>query len=118
VKSSEDEVLKWVEFSSNFVGKCGEQHALLGNLNQDLSQKSVLLGNGFKPSVADIVVFATIQVFVSHLGENELQKYPHVLRWMDYIQVRNKTLFILYYHTLLVSFFILPPCHNISTSSI
>ncbi|EAY76306.1 hypothetical protein OsI_04241 [Oryza sativa Indica Group] len=86
VKSSEDEVLKWVEFSSNFVGKCGEQHVLLGNLNQDLSQKSVLLGNGFKPSVADIVVFATIQVFVSHLGENELQKYPHVLRWMDYIQ--------------------------------
>uniref|UniRef100_A0A0E0JQD6 tRNA-binding domain-containing protein n=1 Tax=Oryza punctata TaxID=4537 RepID=A0A0E0JQD6_ORYPU len=86
VKSSEDEVLKWVEFSSNFVGKCGEQHALLGNLNQELSQKSVLLGNGFKPSVADIVVFATVQVFVSHLGENELQKYSHVLRWMDYIQ--------------------------------
>ncbi|XP_052156463.1 uncharacterized protein LOC127774254 isoform X1 [Oryza glaberrima] len=90
VKSSEDEVLKWVGFSSNFVGKCGEQHVLLGNLNQDLSQKSVLLGNGFKPSVADIVVFATIQVFVSHLGENELQKYPHVLRWMDYIQHPKK----------------------------
>uniref|UniRef100_A0A0D9V786 tRNA-binding domain-containing protein n=1 Tax=Leersia perrieri TaxID=77586 RepID=A0A0D9V786_9ORYZ len=86
VKSVEDEVLKWVEFSSNFVGKCGEQHALLNNLNEDLSQKSVLLGNGFKPSVADIAVFATVQAIVSHLGENELQKYPHVLRWMDYIQ--------------------------------
>ncbi|KAG8054947.1 hypothetical protein GUJ93_ZPchr0001g32868 [Zizania palustris] len=86
VKSSEEEVMKWVEFSSNFVGKDGEQHLFLGNLNQDLSQKSVLLGNGFKPSAADIVVFATVQVFMNHLGENELQKYPHVLRWMDYIQ--------------------------------
>ncbi|XP_006644918.1 methionine--tRNA ligase, cytoplasmic [Oryza brachyantha] len=86
VKSTQDEVKKWVEFSSNFVGKCGEQHVLLSNLNQDLSQKSVLLGNGFKPSVADIVVFATVHFFVGHLGENELQKYPHILRWMDYLQ--------------------------------
>lgn len=56
--------MKWVEFSSNFVGNGGKQLVLLGNLNQDLSQRSVLSASGFKPSVADIVVFATVQVFV------------------------------------------------------
>jgi len=56
--------MKWVKFSSDFAGSDGKQHALLDNLNQDLSQKSVLLGDGLKPSVADIVVFATVQAFV------------------------------------------------------
>nr|CAB3474643.1 unnamed protein product [Digitaria exilis] len=65
VNSSQDEVMKWVKFSSDFAGSDGKQHALLDNLNQDLSQKSVLLGDGLKPSVADIVVFATVQAFVN-----------------------------------------------------
>ncbi|RLN22000.1 tRNA-aminoacylation cofactor ARC1 [Panicum miliaceum] len=86
VKSSQDEVMKWVKFSSDFSGSDGKQHALLDNLNQDLSQKSVLLGDGLKPSVADIVVFATVQAFVTRVSDSELQKFPHVLRWMDYIQ--------------------------------
>ncbi|RLM93393.1 tRNA-aminoacylation cofactor ARC1 [Panicum miliaceum] len=86
VKSSQDEVMKWVRFSSDFAGSNGKQHALLDNLNQDLSQKSVLLGDGLKPSVADIVVFATVQAFVTRVSDSELQKFPHVLRWMDYIQ--------------------------------
>jgi aminoacyl tRNA synthase complex-interacting multifunctional protein 1 len=86
VKSSQDEVMKWVKFSSDFAGSNGKQHALLDNLNQDLSQKSVLLGDGLKPSVADIVVFATVQAFVTRVSDSELQKFPHVLRWMDCIQ--------------------------------
>lgn len=86
VKNPDDEVKKWVEFSSNFASSNGEQHVLLGNLNQHLSQMSVLLASGFIPSVADIVVFATVQVFMSHLSDSELQKYPNILRWMDYIQ--------------------------------
>ncbi|CAO2195084.1 unnamed protein product [Urochloa humidicola] len=86
VSSSEDEVMKWVTFSMDFAGSDGKQHALLDNLNKDLSLKSVLLGNGLKPSAADIVVFATVQAFVSHVSDSELQKFPHVLRWMDYIQ--------------------------------
>ncbi|XP_048548244.1 methionine--tRNA ligase, cytoplasmic [Triticum urartu] len=85
VTSPQDEVKKWVEFSSNFVLTDGEQHALLGNLNQHLSQMSVLLA-GFKPSAADIIVFATVHVFMCHLSDSELQKYPNILRWMDYIQ--------------------------------
>uniref|UniRef100_A0A453FTV7 GST C-terminal domain-containing protein n=2 Tax=Aegilops tauschii TaxID=37682 RepID=A0A453FTV7_AEGTS len=85
VTSPQDEVKKWVEFSSNFVLSDGEQHALLGNLNQHLSQMSVLLA-GFKPSAADIIVFATVHVFMCHLSDSELQKYPNILRWMDYIQ--------------------------------
>jgi aminoacyl tRNA synthase complex-interacting multifunctional protein 1 len=86
VKSPQDEVLKWVKFASDFAGNDGKRHTLVANLNQDLSQKSVILGDGFKPSVADIAVFATVQAFMSLLKDNELQKYPHVLRWMDYIQ--------------------------------
>ncbi|KAG2592595.1 aminoacyl tRNA synthase complex-interacting multifunctional protein 1-like isoform X2 [Panicum virgatum] len=86
VKSSQDEVMKWVKFSSDFAGSDGKQQALLDNLNQDLSQKSVVLGDGLKPSVADIVVFATVQAFVTRVSDSELQKFPHVLRWMDYIQ--------------------------------
>ncbi|KAK3162312.1 hypothetical protein QOZ80_1BG0088080 [Eleusine coracana subsp. coracana] len=30
--------------------------------------------------------FAAVHAFMSRLGGNELQKYTHVLRWMDYIQ--------------------------------
>ncbi|XP_062181207.1 methionine--tRNA ligase, cytoplasmic-like [Phragmites australis] len=86
VNTSQDEVTKWVTFSSDFAGNNGKQHTLLANLNQDLSQKSVLLCDGFKPSVADIVVFATVQDFMSLISNNESQKYPHVLRWMDHIQ--------------------------------
>uniref|UniRef100_A0ACD5W014 Uncharacterized protein n=1 Tax=Avena sativa TaxID=4498 RepID=A0ACD5W014_AVESA len=86
VNNPDDEVKKWVEFSSNFASSDGEQHTLLGNLNQHLSQMSVILASGFIPSVADIVVFATVQVFMSHLSDSELQKYPNILRWMDYIQ--------------------------------
>ncbi|RCV27900.1 hypothetical protein SETIT_5G362200v2 [Setaria italica] len=86
VNSSQDEVMKWVKFSSDFAGSDGKQHALLDNLNKDLSQKSVLLGDGLKPSVADIVVFAAVQAFVSRVSDSKLQKFPHVLRWMDYIQ--------------------------------
>ncbi|KAF7024374.1 hypothetical protein CFC21_036745 [Triticum aestivum] len=89
VTSPQDEVKKWVEFSSNFVLTDGEQHALLGNLNQHLSQMSVLLA-GFKPSAADIIVFATVHVFMCHLSDSELQKYPNILRWMDYIQHPKK----------------------------
>ncbi|TVU36649.1 hypothetical protein EJB05_18591 [Eragrostis curvula] len=86
VKSPQDEVLKWVKFSSDFASNDGKQHTLLANINQELSQKSVLMGDGLKPSVADIVVFATVHAFMSHLSDSELQKYPHVLRWIDYIQ--------------------------------
>jgi aminoacyl tRNA synthase complex-interacting multifunctional protein 1 len=57
-------VLKWVKFASGFAGNDGKRHTLVANLNQDLSQKSVILGDGFKPSVADIAVFATVQAFM------------------------------------------------------
>jgi hypothetical protein len=54
-------VLKWVKFASDFADNDGKQHTMVANLNQDLSQKSVLLGDGLKPSVPDIVVFAAVQ---------------------------------------------------------
>ncbi|XP_066312797.1 uncharacterized protein [Miscanthus floridulus] len=86
VNSSQDEAKKWVKFCSDFTASDGKQHALLDNLNQDLSQKSVLLGDGFKISAVDNDVFATVHPFVIRVSDSELPKYPHVLRWMDYIQ--------------------------------
>jgi len=78
--------MDWIKFCSDFTASDGKQHALLDNLNQELSQKSVLLGDGFKLSAADNDVFATVHPFVIRVSDSELQKYPHVLRWMDYIQ--------------------------------
>jgi aminoacyl tRNA synthase complex-interacting multifunctional protein 1 len=57
-------VKKWVKFCSDFTTNDGKQHALLDNLNQDLSQKSVLLGDGFKLSATDNDVCAIVHPFV------------------------------------------------------
>ncbi|AQK99657.1 Nucleic acid-binding OB-fold-like protein [Zea mays] len=61
-------VMDWIKFCSDFTASDGKQHALLDNLNQELSQKSVLLGDGFKLSAADNDVFATVHPFVNTVG--------------------------------------------------
>ncbi|OAY84299.1 probable methionine--tRNA ligase isoform X2 [Ananas comosus] len=80
---NKDEIMKWVAFANSFPGK---DDTSLKALNEDLAQKAVLLGGGLKPSVADIVVFAALHSFVSHLNDTEVQNFPNVMRWMDYIQ--------------------------------
>ncbi|KAI0501835.1 hypothetical protein KFK09_016780 [Dendrobium nobile] len=82
---NQDEVMKWATFANNVPDKKDAYHAALKDLNEDLVQKSVLLG-GLKPSVADIIVFSALHDFVSHISNKEAQNYPHVIRWMDYIQ--------------------------------
>lgn len=77
------EVLNWVDFAQNF--QLGGLE-MLRKLNEDLTPKSVLLGDGFKISVADVLVFSAIHSFVIGLSDTDWRKYTNVLRWMDYIQ--------------------------------
>ncbi|EHA8591468.1 putative methionine--tRNA ligase [Cocos nucifera] len=81
-----DEIMKWVTFASNFPSEADACHATLKGLNEDLTQRAVLLGDGLKPSVADILVFSALHHFVSQLTASDMQKFSNVMRWMDYIQ--------------------------------
>ncbi|KAI4370487.1 hypothetical protein MLD38_018838 [Melastoma candidum] len=86
--SSEDkfqEVSKWIGFAEGFP-EGGESFRALSKLNEELVPKSVLLGDGFSPSEADVVVFSAIHSSVVDLSEGEKLKLPHLLRWVDYIQ--------------------------------
>ncbi|PIA59661.1 hypothetical protein AQUCO_00400512v1 [Aquilegia coerulea] len=80
-----NEVLNWVAFADTFPLNSDGCNEFLTKLNEDLTLKSVLLGDGFKPSVADIVVFSSLHSFVSGLSATDKKKIPNVLRWMDYI---------------------------------
>ncbi|WOK96715.1 hypothetical protein Cni_G05422 [Canna indica] len=84
--SNEDEIRKWINFASNFPCEVDACLSALDNLNEELKQKAVLLGNGLKPSEADIIVFSAVHYCVNHLADVAVQKFPNVMRWMDYIQ--------------------------------
>lgn len=62
--------MKWVEFVGNLPVDSDLCSKALSELNDDLIKKSVLLGNGLKPSAADVIVFAAIHslvVFISRV---------------------------------------------------
>ncbi|ONK61776.1 uncharacterized protein A4U43_C08F33470 [Asparagus officinalis] len=84
--ANQAEVMKWVEFASNFPCEPEACFAKLEGLNEDLASRAVLLGSGFQPSEADIVVFSALHSIVSNLSEADMQKYQNIVRWMDYIQ--------------------------------
>lgn len=84
-----NELMKWVEFASNFPVDSGASFKALSELNEDLSKKSVISGKGFKISEADIVVFAAVNSSVISLSNSDRNKLPHLLRWMDYIQTKG-----------------------------
>ncbi|KAL0003537.1 hypothetical protein SO802_017318 [Lithocarpus litseifolius] len=81
-----DEVMKWIKFAGCFPLDSNSCSGVLSGLNDDLAQKSVLLGNGLKPSEADVIVFAVLHPLLIGLPNAEKEKLPHVLRWVDYIQ--------------------------------
>lgn len=87
--TKDNELMKWVEFASNFPVDSGTSLKALSELNEDLSKKSVILGKGFKISEADIVVFAAVHSSVISLSNSDRNKLPHLLRWMDYIQTKG-----------------------------
>ncbi|KAL5569645.1 hypothetical protein UlMin_026220 [Ulmus minor] len=81
-----DQILKWIAFAESFPTESDASFGVLKGLNEDLAPVSVLLGNGLKPSEADVIVFSAIHSSVVGLPSSEREKLPHVLRWMDYIQ--------------------------------
>lgn len=87
--TKDNELMKWVEFASNFPVDSGASLKALSELNEDLSKKSVVLGKGFKISEADVVVFAAVHSSVISLSNSDRNKLPHLLRWMDYIQTKG-----------------------------
>ncbi|KAE9604102.1 hypothetical protein Lal_00002248 [Lupinus albus] len=87
---SNEEVLKWVAFAEAFPEALEASFEDLKKLNDELSGKSVLLGNGLKPSEADVIVFSAIHSSLINLSDANKEKLPHVLRWTDYIQHKEK----------------------------
>lgn len=77
---------KWVTFAENFPSDPEACSKGLSQLNEYLSEKAVLVGGGYTPSEADIIVFSTVHPYVIGLAVSEKNKVPHLLRWMDYIQ--------------------------------
>lgn len=80
------EVMKWITFTETLPLDSDSSSGVLNGLNEDLSVKSVLLGDGLAPSEADVVVFSVLHFFVIGLSKSERQKLPHVMRWIDWIQ--------------------------------
>ncbi|KAL2339479.1 hypothetical protein Fmac_007419 [Flemingia macrophylla] len=81
-----DEVLKWVEFAEAFPVALDACLESLKKLNDELSGKAVLLGNGLKPSEADVIVYSVIHSSLINLSDTNKAELQHVLRWLDYIQ--------------------------------
>ncbi|XP_043814262.1 uncharacterized protein LOC110619325 isoform X6 [Manihot esculenta] len=89
LQKENEEVMKWIEFAESFPVDCQACLDALTGFNQDLAQKSILLGNGTTPSEADVIVFSVIHSSVIGLSHLEREKLTHVMRWMDYIQLQG-----------------------------
>nr|GEW89900.1 aminoacyl tRNA synthase complex-interacting multifunctional protein 1 [Tanacetum cinerariifolium] len=88
-----DEFNKWVAFAENFPSDPEACSKCLTQLNEHFLEKAVLVGGGFTPSEADIIVFSTVHPYVISLSDSDKKKLPHLLRWMDYIQCSILTIF-------------------------
>ncbi|XP_011084815.1 aminoacyl tRNA synthase complex-interacting multifunctional protein 1 [Sesamum indicum] len=84
-----NELMKWIEFADSFLSSNAAVKGL-NELNEELITKSVLLGNGLKLSAADIIVFSAVHSYVIGLSGADRAKYPHLLRWADYIQNKEE----------------------------
>ncbi|KAI3809199.1 hypothetical protein L1987_25169 [Smallanthus sonchifolius] len=81
-----EEFNKWVTFAENFPSDSEACSKGLRQLNEYLTEYSVLVGGGYRPSDADIIVFSTVHPYVISLSSSDRNKLPHLMRWMDYIQ--------------------------------
>lgn len=84
-----DEVSKWISFAESYPVDSKECFGALHVINEELAEKSVLVGDGLKPSEADVIVFSLLHPFVIGLPNTERQKLPHLVRWMEYIQSKE-----------------------------
>ncbi|KAF8085692.1 hypothetical protein N665_0650s0005 [Sinapis alba] len=83
------EVLKWLEYAEGVPANSKDCFVALEKLNVELAVKSVVLGNGLTPSAADVAVFSALHSSVLGLSDSDKEKIPHVVRWMNYIQIRE-----------------------------
>ncbi|KAL8210785.1 hypothetical protein R6Q57_005222 [Mikania cordata] len=81
-----EELNKWLTFAENFPSDSEACSKGLCELNEYLTDYSVLVGGGYSSSDADIIVFSTVHPYVISLPSSDRNKLPHLLRWMDYIQ--------------------------------
>lgn len=62
------QVTKWLAFAEEFPASSEACVDALQKLNEDLATKSVLLGNGLKPSATDVIVFSVVYSSVVHVS--------------------------------------------------
>lgn len=62
------QVTKWLAFAEEFPASSEACVDALQKLNEDLATKSVLLGNGLKPSATDVIVFSVVYSYVVHVS--------------------------------------------------
>ncbi|PRQ59633.1 putative methionine--tRNA ligase [Rosa chinensis] len=79
-------VLKWIKYAQGFPSDPQACVGALKELNETLVDRTVLLGNGFTPSEADVSVFAAVHSSVIGLSNSDRKKFQHVLRWATHIQ--------------------------------
>ncbi|XP_047983559.1 aminoacyl tRNA synthase complex-interacting multifunctional protein 1-like [Salvia hispanica] len=79
--------LEFAPFSKNPTADV--QLKALEELNEELITKSVILGDGLKLLVADVYLYATAHSSVNRLSSSDKARLPHLLRWVDYIQLRK-----------------------------
>lgn len=86
--SSDDreEIYKWLAFSDSFHSDTNSSLSKLKFFDEALVQRSVLLGKGLYPSVADVVVWASLHDSVVGLAASDRKNVPNLMRWFDYIQ--------------------------------
>ncbi|XP_024396417.1 tRNA-aminoacylation cofactor arc1 [Physcomitrium patens] len=79
------EVEKWLELADE-VCKATDVNAKLQELNAHLETRSVFAGRGMAITVADLSMFAAVHEILDEKKYGDLEKVPHLLRWIDYIQ--------------------------------
>ncbi|KAL1542053.1 aminoacyl tRNA synthase complex-interacting multifunctional protein 1-like [Salvia divinorum] len=82
-----NEILKWLDFAPFFKNPAaGVQLKALEELDEEWVTRSVLLGDGLKPCLADVFLYAKLHSFVKRFSSSDKARLPHLLRWFDYIQ--------------------------------
>nr|XP_043632174.1 probable methionine--tRNA ligase isoform X2 [Erigeron canadensis] len=81
-----EEFNKWVKFAENFPSDSEGCSKGLSQLNEYLCEVAVLVGGGYTPTDADLIVFSTVHPYVIRLLKSDKDNLPHLFRWMDYIQ--------------------------------
>lgn len=85
-----DELTKWISFAETYPVDSKACLKILDELNGDLMRKSVLVGGGLKTSEVDDIVYSVVHSSVIGLPDSDRMKLPHLMRWIDYIQNKDK----------------------------